>query len=214
MPQAKACPWLNLTSNNPFDITKVAMSHQMVTNDSLDDTATHYQVLDLPLNIGAGSDISAQHLKAAYRRALFQHHPDKIGVQPDFKHDLAAQKSFERKSIYTVDQITEAYATLSTPKLRFEYDRHLRLQARPLKATREDQRFHSGLEVVDLDDLSYDETEEVWLKSCRCGDEQGFQIREADLKEASDIGELHVGCKGCSLWLKVLFGVVEEELED
>jgi diphthamide biosynthesis protein 4 len=64
---------------------------------------------------------------------------------------------------------------------------------------------------VDLDDLVYDEAEVTWHRSCRCGDDRGFLIRETDLEEASDIGELHVGCKGCSLWLRVLFGVVEED---
>jgi hypothetical protein len=61
--------------------------------------------------------------------------------------------------------------------------------------------------------MNYDEMGETWFKSCRCGDERGFQVREADLEEASDIGELHIGCRGCSLWLKVLFGVVEEKAE-
>ena len=77
-----------------------------------------------------------------------------------------------------------------------------------------DDMFRSGLEVVDLDDLSHDERGEVWFKSCRCGEGRGFQFSEADLEEASEIGELHVGCRGCSLWLKVLFGFVEGEAED
>lgn len=175
------------------------MLHQMAMNDSLENTATHYQVLGLPFHVGPGSDVSTQHLKAAYRRALLQHHPD---------------KNSEDKFRYTIDRIFEAYATLSIPKLRSEYDRALKLRAQPLKAIADDQTFHSGLEVFDLDDLSYDEIEEVWFKGCRCGDERGFQIREVDLEETSDMGELHVGCKGCSIWLKVLFAIVGEKLED
>jgi len=38
-------------------------------------------------------------------------------------------------------------------------------------------------------------------------------IRETDLEEAADDGELNVGCNGCSLWLKVLFGIIEEDIE-
>jgi hypothetical protein len=34
---------------------------------------------------------------------------------------------------------------------------------------------------------------------------------ESDLEEATEDGEISVGCRGCSLWLKVLFGVMEEE---
>lgn len=194
----------------------MAMPHQMVANDALEDIATHYQVLDLPWNFGVDSDLSTQHVKAAYRRALFQHHPDKTGALSDSKHDLDVGKSSDNKATYTIDQITEAYATLSIPKLRAEYDRVLKLRARPTKGTGQgdDEIFRSGLEIVDLDDLGYDEMGKVWFKSCRCGDERGFQIREADLEEASDTGELHVGCRGCSLWLKTLFGVVEEKAED
>jgi diphthamide biosynthesis protein 4 len=186
----------------------------MVTNASLEDTSTHYQVLNLPSYIKAGSDLSAQQLKAAYRRALLQHHPDKLGTQSDSKHGLTVNKSFDNKSVYTVDQIFEAYATLSVPKSRSEYDRALELRAQLLNATGDDRTFRSGLEVIDLDDLTYDEAEQVWFKGCRCGDEHGFQVREADLEEASEIGELHVGCRGCSLWLMVLFGIVEEKPEE
>jgi diphthamide biosynthesis protein 4 len=218
VPEAESYPLqfgLNLIFRSSLDITEVAMPHQMVTNDSLEDIATHYQVLDLPWNFGSDSDLSAQHLKAAYRRALFQHHPDKTGAQSNSKHDLAAGQKSGNKAIYTIDQITEAYTTLSIPKLRSDYDRVLKLRARPTKGTGQgdDQIFRSGLEIVDLDDLNYDDMGDVWFKSCRCGDERGFQIQEADLEEASDVGELHVGCRGCSLWLKVLFGVVEEKVE-
>jgi diphthamide biosynthesis protein 4 len=188
----------------------------MVMNDSQENIATHYQVLNLSWSFEVNTDLSAQHLKAAYRRALFQHHPDKTGAQSGSRHELEIGKKSGKKATYTIDQITEAYATLSVPKLRSEYDRVLKLRTEPNKGTGQgyDQIFRSGLEIVDLDDLNYDETEEVWFKSCRCGDERGFQIREADLEEASDIGELHVGCRGCSLWLKVLFGVAEEKVED
>jgi diphthamide biosynthesis protein 4 len=207
---------LNLISESSPDITEVAMPHQTLMNGSLEDMPTHYQVLALPWNFGTDSDLSAQHLKAAYRRALFRHHPDKTGARSDTDQDSEVSKRSIRKAIYTIDQITEAYATLSIPKLRSEYDRVLKLRARPTKGTGQgdDQTFHSGLEILDLDDLNYDEIGEVWFKSCRCGDERGFQLRKADLEEASDIGELHVGCRGCSLWLKVLFGVVEEDAKD
>jgi diphthamide biosynthesis protein 4 len=159
----------------------------MLINSSPEDTPNHYQVLDLPWSLDAGSELSAQHLKAAYRRALFRHHPDKIRAQSDFVHDPEDRKNTKGESTYTVDQISEAYATLSVPKLR--------------------------LETIDLDDLGYDEEGEIWFKSCRCGDGRGFQIRGADLEDTSDLGELHVGCRGCSLWLRVLFGVAEESVK-
>lgn len=73
--------------------------------------------------------------------------------------------------------------------------------------------FRTGIETVDLDDLEVDEAQGIWYRSCRCGDERGFLIKEADLEEAAEDGEVSVGCRGCSLWLKVLFGVVEDDAE-
>lgn len=75
------------------------------------------------------------------------------------------------------------------------------------------QAFRTGVETVDLDDFEFDESRIVWYRSCRCGDERGFTIEETDLEEAAEDGELNVGCKGCSLWLKVLYGVVVEVIE-
>jgi diphthamide biosynthesis protein 4 len=59
--------------------------------------------------------------------------------------------------------------------------------------------------------MNDDETsEQIWYRSCRCGDERGFVIMESDLEDAAQEGEIRVGCTGCSLWLRVLFGVVED----
>ena len=67
-----------------------------------------------------------------------------------------------------------------------------------------------------MEDLEYEEAQgtPVWYRICRCGDDRGFLIREQDLEEAEDDGEICVGCRGCSLWLKVLFAVVEGIPED
>lgn len=69
------------------------------------------------------------------------------------------------------------------------------------------QVYFSGLDTIDLDDLAYDEVSESWWRSCRCGQERGFIITEHDLEQETQTGELVTGCKGCSLWLKVLFHV-------
>ncbi len=67
-------------------------------------------------------------------------------------------------------------------------------------------------ENVDLDDLEYDESAESWSRSCRCGNPRGYLFGETDLEEAADYGELMVGCSDCSLWLRVHFAVVEDEV--
>lgn len=55
------------------------------------------------------------------------------------------------------------------------------------------------------------ETETIWSHACRCGFAPGFVIREAALEDAVGRGESEVlvGCGGCSLWVRVGFGVEE-----
>jgi diphthamide biosynthesis protein 4 len=52
-----------------------------------------------------------------------------------------------------------------------------------------------------------DEDESSWRRDCRCGGE--FTIRESQLEKSADRGESEVvvGCKNCSLWVRVAFGV-------
>jgi len=88
----------------------------------------------------------------------------------------------------------------------------LKLETANVGGVKGRQAFHTGIETVDLDDLNVNEAQGIWYRGCRCGDERGFLVREADLEEAVDDGEISVGCKGCSLWLKVLFGVMEDDV--
>jgi diphthamide biosynthesis protein 4 len=166
---------------------------------------SHYKILGLPEAIRNESNIPAQTLRGAYRRALLQNHPDKSQLSP--KPTLTS-----KDTVYSIDQISEAFSVLSDARSRAKYDKELKLQNDGANAAGEKGRqvFRTGVETVDLDDLEFDEAQEEWYRSCRCGDECGFLIRETDLEEAADGGELNVGCKGCSLWLKVLFGVIED----
>ncbi|CAG8951293.1 hypothetical protein HYFRA_00008043 [Hymenoscyphus fraxineus] len=168
-------------------------------------TSTHYEILGLPEAIRNESHIPAQTLKSAYRRALLQNHPDKSQVQ-------SKASSHARTSIYSIDQISEAFQILSNSRSRATYDKELKLQREPAntKDGKGGQAFRTGVETVDLDDLEVDDAQDLWYRSCRCGDERGFLIAESDLEEAAEDGEVNVGCRGCSLWLKVLFGVIEE----
>jgi diphthamide biosynthesis protein 4 len=158
--------------------------------------ANHYEALGLGHRQFDGS-LTAQDIKQAYRKALLEHHPDKAPTG-----DTAR----------SVDSITVAYKTLSEPQAKVEYDRGSRLQHARNKG--DDKVFHTGLDVVDLDDLDYDEETGEWWRSCRCGQARGFIITEDQLENESRYGELITGCKGCSLWLKVLFGVEEDEEQD
>ncbi|KFY84489.1 hypothetical protein V500_09282 [Pseudogymnoascus sp. VKM F-4518 (FW-2643)] len=153
---------------------------------------TYYEVLGLPNSRDAARFLTPQLLKAAYRKSLLQHHPDKAQhvSSPDHVSTKATNK--QPSSAYTVDQITKAYSIISTPKLREEYDRELALQSQQTGDFGAQQKngFRTGVEIVDLDDLEFDEKESLWFRSCRCGDDRGFLIREEDLEEAADDGEL------------------------
>lgn len=188
--------------------------------------ADYYQILSLSFT-GSSSSLSKQQIKLAYHKALLQHHPDKacaIAQDTRTPHNgpmasrlspgngtSARTSDSTQQRTYTIDEITTAYKTLSDPRLRAEYDRSLRLdRAKIAEREKTGDVFHTGLEVVDLEDLVCDEGDAenlVWYRGCRCGDERGFVVSEMDLEREVEQGEVVVGCRGCSLWLKVLFAV-------
>lgn len=195
----------------------------------------HYTILNL---LFPSSNLSKQQLKSAYHRALLRHHPDKTRASDPNPQDqsLSAKPTLNHNDgpAYTIDEITTAYKTLADPALRAEYDRALRLdRLRIVEREKTGAVFHTGLEVVDLEDLGFEEVDETqapsdssdgdndtmntgsfWYRVCRCGDEKGFVLTEEDLEREAEHGEIVVGCRGCSLWMKVLFAVDDGEAED
>ena len=162
----------------------------MTKPSSSDDTTPDYYTI---LNLATRSldpSLNPSEVKAAYKRALLQHHPDK-------------KSTSSPKTGFTVDSIALAYKILSSPALKSEYDLGLQT-ARPKD---DDKVFRTGLDTVDLDDLIFDERKEIWTRGCRCGDDHGFVVGEGELEINAEDGELIIGCRGCSLWLRVLFGV-------
>lgn len=67
---------------------------------------------------------------------------------------------------------------------------------------------------MDLDEFTYEEEKDGgrYVKSCRCGEEKGFVIKDVELEQVADEGgrEVVVGCVGCSLWWRVGFEVLDE----
>ena len=194
----------------------------------------YYEVLNLsapPVN--GGPSLTPAALKAAYHRALLQHHPDKNPSLLDAGSEkkVHAQSLCEtrqeclpkkgQESHITVDEITLAYITLSSPSSRAEYDRELRLRPILSAASLTDGTQHvaspSGLEHIDLDDLFYDASAHLWWKNCRCATSRAFVITEEDLERAvedleeagnkASTAEVIVPCQGCSLGLKVGFAI-------
>ncbi|KAJ5721336.1 uncharacterized protein N7483_009270 [Penicillium malachiteum] len=179
----------------------------------------YYQILNIPFTSSSAA-LSKQQIKLAYHKALLKHHPDKASavtsdssIQGSTYASSTSTQSRNGTETYSIDEITTAYKTLSDPGQRAEYDRTLRLDR--LKVAEREKTgdvFHTGLEIVDLEDLACDEgdgTTDVvcWYRGCRCGDERGFLVTEDDLEREAEHGEIVIGCRGCSLWLKILFAV-------
>jgi diphthamide biosynthesis protein 4 len=155
----------------------------------MDERPDYYQLLGLQHNRTAAV-LSSEETKAAYRRALLQHHPDKQFVKPVTNGKAVS---------VTVDDIALAYKVLSEPSLRAEYDRWINSQ--DANGDVKNRVHRTGLETVDLDDLTFDPASALWTRSCRCGEEKGYVVTETELQKNVEDGELIVGCKGCSLWL-------------
>lgn len=174
---------------------------------------THYEVLDISPSLlefshGGGPSTETQLLRRAYHRALLRHHPDKAATE-ELKTSGHASRTPQTGALYTVDQITTAYNTLNDPKLRREYELALRqLAAADPAASQQEETFRTGVEVLDLDDLPFDEASERWYMGCRCGNEKGFEFGEEVLDERER--EVFVGCKDCSLWIKVQYEVASD----
>lgn len=172
----------------------------------------HYEVLGLSEAANIAHEVFARDLKTAYRVSLLKHHPDKVGLSnANARIDTPCETG---TASYSVDQIMHAFAVLSVPELRAQYDQDLLLLGSSKISKQErSESFRTGVEIVDLDDMAFDENDNLWYRSCRCGDRRGFVITEADLEAVAGDGEVDVGCKGCSLWMKVLFQAVEDDIE-
>ncbi|MCJ1308874.1 hypothetical protein MMC25_002529 [Agyrium rufum] len=218
--------------------------------------STHYEILKIappqqpgPFNSQTTS-LTPEALKTAYRKALLTNHPDKSTSLSTTPTTTPSKTTFDvqqpnTKPIYSIDAITHAYRTLSNPSTRASYDQNLRLRfqhqstpnhsSSPANNSENDLKNPSltGLETVDLDDLTFDEEDGLWFRACRCGAERGFIISGGDLEREMEVqaqirgltwrsqggegegegyeeegnveSEILVGCSGCSLWLEVGF---------
>jgi diphthamide biosynthesis protein 4 len=195
----------------------------MRERESMAYTKNYYTILGLEApSPGPPSDPSstAQQVRRAYKLALLATHPDRAAAQ----------------GTYTVDDVKEAYAILSNPQSRAEYNEWV--LRHPGEMTEQGRRqggtapslssdFLLGLELLDLSDFDVldpkfefggegegegeGEGQMEWTRACRCGAERGFRIAEEELVDAEAAGEKEVlvGCEGCSLWVRVGFEVEE-----
>ena len=163
----------------------------------------HYRILSLPEPTTSSTAPTPTEIKRAYKRALLLHHPDKKQLSADVSTNLMP----------TIDQITHAYQILSDPSLRADYDRTLLLHCSSIfdedLSTLKDTLSHAASEIIDLDDMHFDSHEGVYHRSCRCGRDRAYVVRDEDLEAYAGDGDISVGCEGCSLWIKIEFSAVE-----
>ena len=160
-----------------------------------------YAILSLSPPAQGHAPPSVQRIKEAYHRALILHHPDK---------SRRAAPSASNEARPTVDEITLAFNTLRDENLRRAYDRQCLISNGTEFGHKPAEAQLSGIETVDLDDMLYDEGRKTFSRSCRCGKEQGFHVEETQLEASEDVGEILVGCQGCSLWIKIVFAVAPQ----
>ena len=181
-----------------------------MTSNGTSHDVTYYEILDLgPPHRSKG--LTKQEVKLAYQRALLLHHPDKARPANDSNTRPTDSTAKVAGPHYTVDQIVAAYNVLVDPQTRVRYNKDLALQRDGQRIEASGTLLHNGLEMHDLEDLEYDDETGVWYKGCRCGEKQSYVVTEAELEHGSKEGEIYVACKGCSLWIKVLFSMAEEE---
>lgn len=163
----------------------------------------YYTVLGLSAPRRAGDQLTNDSLRTAYRRALLTNHPDKVAGQQ------AAQKGTEAGEFaFTVDQIAQAYETLSDPVSRSKYDQGL-LKNKARLVAKDTSGSGAGLETLDLEDLDYNDSTQTWSKKCRCGGT--YLVCEQELGEAASEGEVIASCYGCSLCIRITFGMVDQD---
>ncbi|KAK6529729.1 Diphthamide biosynthesis protein 4 [Arthrobotrys megalospora] len=188
-------------------------------------TQTHYTILSIPQSLQSAHKNYQSLLKKSYHRTLLRCHPDKLPAGASVAGQVNQGDGIEsQEEIYTIDQINTAYKTLSSPALRQEYD--LALRSALSKGTNGDGGYKTGLDVVDLDDMVYQEDGSAggkFTRSCRCGAEEGYVLTEEDMddveKEVQQLQKANngskarsmiIGCLGCSLWVQVEWVVCDD----
>ncbi|KAG7452052.1 DnaJ-domain-containing protein [Guyanagaster necrorhizus] len=143
-----------------------------------------YQVLSI------SRSASLPEIKAAYRKMLLQHHPDKSTLRKEGQVHVD----------FTV--IQEAYFILSDPVLRHSYDVEI-LQKRTTGGPRPAQ-------VVSLDDFDEEQSmsdsdHSAWTYKCRCGGVYTITDKEME------VGHHSIACSSCSEVIWVGYELAGEE---
>jgi diphthamide biosynthesis protein 4 len=128
-------------------------------------------------------------MKIAYHRALLHFHPDKNGVRPSATF------------LISISQIKEAYVTLSTPKLRAEYD------SSQSTGSSSAPRPAQVISLDDFEEVCGGVDRDIWRYNCRCGGV--YRITSLEMEEGHHL----VGCNSCSevIWVGYEQWISEDE---
>ncbi|ORX44301.1 dnaJ-like protein subfamily C member 24-like protein [Piromyces finnis] len=146
-----------------------------------------YEILDIDQN--ADFDI----IKKTYQKLILKYHPDKLQ-----QSGVTSQEIIE-KNKKKFQEIQKAWNNISTPEKKLQYDKELLAQS-----FKQDGVIN---EEIDLDDMEFDEEEETYFSECRCGGI--YKITIDDLENNVNV----ISCDICSLKIKVLYEVIEDEEE-
>ena len=173
--------------------------------------ANLYDILSLPKPTPLATPSTVKEIRAAYKRALLVHHPDKKHKRSHTTTSASltlTKPSSQPTAAWTIDQITHAYTILSSPTSRAAYDSQL-LALQRTELVKRPRAQTTELEVVDLDDMEHDDHANTWTKRCRCGNQTGYAVEESLLMgtEESGSAEVLVSCADCSHHVRVFYTV-------
>ncbi|THH20179.1 hypothetical protein EW146_g1122 [Bondarzewia mesenterica] len=143
------------------------------------DEPDYYTLLSIP------PTASPADIKAAYHHALLILHPDRNKKALLLSSPISPTNS--SSTAIDIGRIKDAYQTLSTPKLRVEYDAALHLSRNG-----EGKGGPRPAQVISLEDFAEDEGMGVWSHPCRCGGV--YRIGEQEMES----GQHLIGCGSCS----------------
>jgi diphthamide biosynthesis protein 4 len=126
--------------------------------------------------LGISSNSTVDDIRQAYKRKLLQCHPDK-----------------NKANELSIDLIVEAWSTLKNEESRKIYDSSI--------AEKKYSQFGVFHESIDIDDLEFDEGENLFFESCRCG---GLFLLPIDEVNENNMDDISVGCSSCSLFIRVI----------
>ncbi|KAK9763780.1 hypothetical protein K7432_009249 [Basidiobolus ranarum] len=136
--------------------------------------------------LGISELATQEEIKKQYQRLILKHHPDKNQQE---KTGFGDGEEFRK--------ISEAWTVLKDSNNRANYD--VNLKALKLKQL--------GLVngEIDLDEMEFEEETETYFSPCRCSG--NYTISVEDLERGADLA----ACEQCSLQIRVLYEVLEDE---